>query len=65
MWDKGRQPDHIGKPNKYAAKLTPEQVRLMREMAEDGATAKELASLFETHVVNVRLILRRETWKDI
>jgi hypothetical protein len=65
MWNKGRQPDHIGKPNKNAAKLTSEQVRLMREMAEDGATAKELAHLFETHVVNVRLILRRKTWKDI
>lgn len=68
MWDKGRavvNHDNLYRGhNRFAAKLTPDQVRLMREMAEAGSSPKELAEEFKTHVVNVRLILRRKTWKD-
>ena len=51
--------------NRFAAKLTPEQVRSIREKASQGARPKDLAKEFNTHAVNVRLIIRRKTWQDV
>lgn len=65
MVARGRAAEHVGKFNRFAAKMTEDQVRLMREMAASGATAKELAKEFNTHAVNVRLILRGKTWKGV
>lgn len=67
MWEKGRGniPPGFRGFNRFAAKLTEDQVRFMREKAKKGATPKELAKEFNTHVVNVRLILRGKTWKGI
>lgn len=69
MREKGRAHDGSSNlarcTNRFAAKLTEEQVRLMREKAADGVAPKELAKEFSTHVVNVRLIIRGKTWQGV
>lgn len=65
MVSKGRQADHIGSSNRFAAKLDPEKVREIRRLAAAGKRPKDLAVQFNTHAVNIRLIIRGKTWKDV
>jgi hypothetical protein len=65
MWDKGRQAKHIGVQNRNSAKLDPEKVREIRRLAAAGKRPKDLAVQFDTHVVNIRLIIRGKTWKGV
>ena len=65
MISKGRQADHIGASNRFAAKLDPEKVREIRRLAAVGKRPKDLAVQFDTHVVNIRLIIRGKTWRGV
>jgi hypothetical protein len=55
-WVAGRQPK---------AKLTPDQVRLIRALSESGTSRNELARLFGVTPGTVRLLVQRRTWKDV
>ena len=51
--------------NRHAAKLAEEQVREIRRLAAEGKRPKDLAARFDTHVVNIRLIIRGKTWRGV
>lgn len=66
MVEKGRrtwEPWRAGR--KWAAKVDPQKVRLIRRLAETGVHPKRLAEMFGVCAVNIRLIIRRKTWADV
>jgi hypothetical protein len=46
-------------------KLTIETVRKIREEAASGASNRELADRYGSDISNVRLIVRRKTWRHV
>lgn len=46
-------------------KLTPEQVKEIRSLAEGGETHFNLAVRFGVTPVTIGRIVRRQTWKDV
>ncbi len=66
MVDKGRR---TWKPwtagVKWAAKVNPQKVRQIRQLASMGVHPKKLSEMFGVCAVNIRLIIRRKTWADV
>jgi hypothetical protein len=54
----------LGERN-HKARLTPDDVRLMRELRRAGATHKELAARFGVTDRNVRFVVSRRTWRHV
>ena len=47
-----------------SARLTLENARTIRRMAEEGKPVKEIARLFDVGWETVRRVLRKESWKE-
>lgn len=56
-YKKGRRPGH--------GRLSPDDVRLLRQMREDGVLLKELAVKFKISVANAWFIASRNAYKDV
>lgn len=48
-----------------SAKLTDQKVTEIRRLAEDGVTVKRLADMYGVSGTNIRLIVKRATWKHV
>lgn len=48
-----------------AAKLTEEDVRMIRSLRRDGKLLEDIAAIFKVHHILVAEICRRERWKHI
>lgn len=61
---RGRLVSHPKGSQVWSAKLTESDVVKIRELA-GKVSAKELARQFGIHVVNIRLVIRRKTWRHV
>ncbi|MDQ1318728.1 MAG: hypothetical protein QG588_2390 [Candidatus Poribacteria bacterium] len=60
--NKGRQSKG---EDRYSAKLTEEDVRLIRSLYLEGYTQGYIAGKFGIHTSNVSLIVRKKHWKEV
>ena len=50
--------------NSTSAKLTVEKVKIIRSLAKNGVSRKELAVKFEVKLSTIRAVICRQNWKD-
>lgn len=63
--DHGCRHDHFRGVNNPLAKLNEKKVEEIRALYEMGATTKTLSERYNTEISNVRLIVRKKTWKHV